>query len=107
MTNIEKHDLAAVDAPVTWMRFRVSLIWDFVSSLQVDVAGELRCGGSREGDDGVNWARWKHEGDDGGSRMRTRLLVGCELELNHDWVFACRYGEEASFHGCARLMTEV
>ncbi|KAG2399211.1 uncharacterized protein HKW66_Vig0083070 [Vigna angularis] len=54
MTNIEKHDLAAVDALVTWMRFRVSLIWDFVSSLQVDVAGELRCGGSREGDDGVN-----------------------------------------------------
>ncbi|WVZ04545.1 hypothetical protein V8G54_017891 [Vigna mungo] len=33
MTNIEKHDLAAVDAPATWMRFRVSLIWDSASSL--------------------------------------------------------------------------
>ncbi|WVZ16437.1 hypothetical protein V8G54_009419 [Vigna mungo] len=31
MTNIENHDLAAVDAPATWMRFRV------------DIAGELRC----------------------------------------------------------------
>ncbi|WVZ25823.1 hypothetical protein V8G54_004367 [Vigna mungo] len=31
MTNIEKHDLPAVDAAATWMRFRV------------DIAGELRC----------------------------------------------------------------
>ncbi|WVZ17602.1 hypothetical protein V8G54_010584, partial [Vigna mungo] len=63
MTNIEKHDL-----------FRVSLIWDSVSSLQ-----SRRYGSLREGDNSVNWTRWKREGDDGGSNMRTRLLAGCEL----------------------------